>query len=163
MLFNSYIYILAFLPVTLLGYYLLAGQSDRMSRIWLVAASLIFYGYWVPAYLTLILVSMSGNYILATSIMRLREGKGGAGSRILPCIGLVFNLGLLGYYKYADFFINNVNASLGLQVPLLRLVLPLAISFFTFQQIAYILDVHKGKARSYGFLNFALFVTFSPS
>jgi alginate O-acetyltransferase complex protein AlgI len=163
MLFNSYIYILLFLPITLLGYYLLAKRSDLASKVWLVIASLFFYAYWVPTYLFLIIGSMIGNYILTTSIIKNRaQHTTRIPPQIILVLGLIFNLGLLGYYKYADFFITNMNSTLGLQVPLLRLLLPLAISFFTFQQIAYLMDVYQGKAQSYGPLNYALFVTFFP-
>jgi alginate O-acetyltransferase complex protein AlgI len=163
MLFNSYVYILLFLPVTLSGYYLTARRSDKVSKVWLVFASLFFYAYWVPGYLFLIVASMCVNYVLATRIAASRaQAPTQPPSKFLPVVGLVFNLGLLGYYKYADFFITNINVSFGIHIPLLQLLLPLAISFFTFQQIAYLMDVHQGKAKSYGFLNYALFVTFFP-
>jgi len=110
----------------------------------------------------LIIGSMIGNYIVAKSIIKTRSGTIRITPKAVLLTGLVFNLGLLGYYKYADFFITNVNAMLGLQVPLLHLLLPLAISFFTFQQIAYLMDVYQGKAQSYGPLNYCLFVSFFP-
>lgn len=163
MLFNSYIYILLFLPITLLGYYLFAKRSDLASKVWLVIASLFFYAYWAPIYLFLIIGSMIGNYILTTSIIKIRvQHTTQITPKTILILGLIFNLGLLAYYKYADFFIANINITLGLQIPLLRLLLPLAISFFTFQQIAYLMDVYQGKAQSYGLLNYALFVTFFP-
>ncbi|MBT3605769.1 MAG: MBOAT family protein [Candidatus Latescibacteria bacterium] len=161
MLFNSYIYILLFLPIALLGYYWLAKFSDSVSKTWLVLASLFFYAYWVPTYLFLIIGSMLGNYTLATNMLKARSHPTLTPKTIL-ILGIIFNFGLLGYYKYADFFIANINLISGFRLPLLRLLLPLAISFFTFQQIAYLMDVYQGKTQSYGLLNYALFVTFFP-
>ena len=163
MLFNSYTYILLFLPAALLGYYLLARRSDSLSKIWLVIASLFFYAYWLPTYLVLIVGSIVVNYILSTNIISQRAKETPRVSpRAVLVLGLLFNLGLLGFYKYADFYITNVNAALGLQIPLLYLLLPLAISFFTFQQIAYLMDVYHGEVGSYGLLDYALFVCFFP-
>ncbi|NPA64988.1 MAG: MBOAT family protein, partial [Epsilonproteobacteria bacterium] len=82
--------------------------------------------------------------------------------KLLLAAGIAFNLALLGYFKYADFFIQNINSLFGLEIPLLHLALPLAISFFTFQQIAYLVDSYRGETREYSFLNYALFVTFFP-
>ena len=165
MLFNSPVYLFLFLPLTLAGYFflnryrlVLAGQA------WLVFSSLFFYSYWNPVYLPLIVGSMLVNYGIGTAIGR---EDGGAGRNLLPkravlLAGIAANLALLGYYKYADFFLDNLNTLAGSGFSLLHLALPLAISFFTFQQIAYLVDSYQGNTREYDFLNYCLFVTFFP-
>lgn len=162
MLFNSYIYILLFLPLTFGGYYLLNGYGMARAALgWLVAASVFFYGWWNPAYVPLILASLVVNYALGVRLSGRRAALGLRGRPLLAA-GIAANVLLLCYYKYTDFFIGNVNAALGLSLPLQHIVLPLALSFFTFQQIAYLVDSHRGLTREYDFLNYALFVTFFP-
>lgn len=157
MLFNSYEYILLFLPVALIVYFLLNRTlSSRVGVAWLVVASLFFYSYWNIRYLPLILISIAVNY-LTGSILSRQPGR----RNLLP-LGLCFNLGLLGYYKYTDFFINNINHLTGNHLLLLHVVLPLGISFFTFTQIAYLVDAYRGEVKEYSLLNYALFVTFFP-
>lgn len=161
MLFNSYVYIFAFLPAAFAGYFLLLRWHKNGAKVWLILASLFFYSYWNIKYLPLILVSLGVNYALGRKIGAL-VGEDKRKARFFLLTGLVFNIGLLGYYKYADFFITNINYVLGSNLPLLNIVLPLAISFFTFQQIAYIVDAYRGEAREYDLLNYALFITFFP-
>ncbi|MBO8159728.1 MBOAT family protein [Thermosyntropha sp.] len=161
MLFNSYVYIFAFLPAAFAGYFLLAQKQTRLARAWLILASLFFYSYWNIKYLPLILVSLGVNYFLGRRIGdKAQEDE--AEAKTLLILGLVFNIGLLGYFKYADFFISNINYLFGAKLPMLHIVLPLAISFFTFQQIAYIVDAYRGEAKEYDLLNYALFITFFP-
>ncbi len=168
MLFNSPAYILLFLPLVFAGFFMIGRAGwERASRVWLVLASLFFYGYWEIRYVPLIVTSIVFNYCCGRVIQHLRssmsQGAGtGAGRRVALLTGLLFNLGLLGYFKYADFFVENVNLALGTQWSLLGLVLPLAISFFTFQQIAYLVDCHRGAVKEYSFLSYSLFVTFFP-
>lgn len=160
MLFNSSIFIFAFLPITLLVFYLVGGRGHhRIAISWLVLASLFFYGWWNPAYLGLILSSILVNYAIGVAL-----GSPGAVSarKLSLALGIIFNLGLLGYFKYANFFVDNFNTITGLHVPLDHIVLPLAISFFTFQQIAYLVDAYRGETREYNFLHYCLFVTFFP-
>lgn len=165
MLFNSPIYILLFLPVSVVVYYLLNRYRLILAgKTWLVFASLFFYSYWNPVYLPLIVGSMLINYGIGTVLSR--EG-GHSGTRTVSkkaVLGLavLLNIGLLGYYKYADFFLTNLNAAVGTDFALLHLALPLAISFFTFQQIAYLVDSYQGGTQEYDFLNYCLFVTFFP-
>ena len=160
MLFNSYEYIFVFLPVALIVYFLPNSQRwYTAAKIWLIMASLFFYSWWNIAYLPLILVSIITNYLIGTGL----SGH----SRLLSrrCLllgGLIFNIGLLGYFKYADFFIANFNSIFSGGIPLLHLVLPLAISFYTFQQIAFLVDTYRGQAQEKKFLNYALFVLFFP-
>ncbi len=156
MLFNSYIFIFLFLPVTLLGFHLLGGRSQpRLTMLWLVTASLFFYGWWNPSYLVLIIGSMLFNYATGSLLRRHRR-------RGLLALGVGGNLALLGYYKYANFFVDNLNALAGSDLHLESVILPLAISFFTFQQIAYLVDTFRGKTEQHTFLHYALFVTFFP-
>jgi D-alanyl-lipoteichoic acid acyltransferase DltB (MBOAT superfamily) len=101
------------------------------------------------------------NYGIGTALSR-EDPKRKISKKTLLVTGIIFNLGLLGYFKYADFFINNVNAIFTSNINLLHLVLPLAISFFTFQQIAYLVDSYKEGTKEYDFINYAIFVTFFP-
>ncbi len=159
MLFNSYEFIFAFLPIVFWGYFFLNAKGYYTgSKLFLVFASLFFYGWWNPAYLPLILGSMGFNYLIGSRIHKYELGK----RKMLLTIGVIGNLALLGYYKYADFMIENFNMLTGAHLDLLHLMLPLAISFFTFQQIAYLVDSYRGETKEYNFLNYALFVTFFP-
>lgn len=160
MLFNSYAFIFVFLPITFFIYfYLNKKKLTEASKGFLVFSSLFFYSWWNIIYLPLILVSMLFNYVLgrhlANSIDRNIK-------KTLLIIGIVSNLTLLGYFKYADFFIENINFLLDSNMSLLHLALPLAISFFTFQQIAYLVDSYRGETQEYDFLNYAVFVAFFP-
>ena len=161
MLFNSYVFILAFLPVTLLVFYAIGSSNRHRTAIaWLVAASLFFYGWWNPAYVSLIIASILINYALGARIGSERPNANLNRSYLI--LGIVFNLGLLGYFKYANFFVDNLHVLTGVTIDLPSIVLPLAISFFTFQQIAYLVDAYQGKTREYNFLHYCLFVTFFP-
>lgn len=162
MLFNSYEFIFAFLPITFFIYfYLLNKRLVTGAKGFLVFASLFFYSWWNVVYLPLILASMLFNYVIGTSLGKESEHKKIAKKQLLS-IGIIGNLLLLGYFKYSDFFIENFNLAFGSDVNLLHLALPLAISFFTFQQIAYLVDSYRGETKEYDFLNYALFVTFFP-
>jgi D-alanyl-lipoteichoic acid acyltransferase DltB (MBOAT superfamily) len=166
MLFNSPIFLFAFLPIVFSGYYLLHRLGSRNGgRVWLVLASLLFYGYWNPVYLLLMIPSIVVNFLTGERLQRLRRADPsghGTGIRRLLAAGVTLNLGLLAYFKYSDFFIANLNWAAGTQLPLLHLTLPLAISFFTFTQIAYLVDCYRKELHEYDFLNYALFVTFFP-
>lgn len=166
MLFNSPIYIFLFLPVVLLVYFLLNNRRFVLAgKVWLVCASLFFYGYWVPGYLIIIITSIIFNFTLGTALHRSRDpGDTGHSFKRTAVLlsGVIFNIGLLAYYKYADFFTSIINVLVGSQIELLDLVLPLAISFFTFQQIAYLVDSYKADTQEYNFINYCLFVSFFP-
>lgn len=160
MLFNSHVFIFIFLPLTLLIYYKIGGIGrHRVAISWLVAASLFFYGWWNPSYLLLILISILFNYAVGVSLAR---GEQQNNSKILLALGVIGNLGLLGYYKYANFFVDNINILFASDFHLATILLPLAISFFTFQQIAYLVDAYRGETHEYDFLQYCLFVTFFP-
>lgn len=162
MLFNSYEFIFLFLPFTFFIYfYLLNKRLIVGAKGFLVFASLFFYSWWNIAYLPIILSSMLFNYVIGNSLnSNFKKVK--VGKKSLLSFGIVSNIALLGYFKYSDFFIENINLSLDTNINLLHLALPLAISFFTFQQIAYLVDSYRNETKEYDFLNYALFVTFFP-
>ena len=164
MLFNSYEFIFVFLPITFFIYFYLNHKRLTIaSKGFLVFSSLFFYSWWNIAYLPLILISMLFNYLIGNSLNKdIKENKKNFSKKSILIFGIVANLLLLGYFKYADFFIENINFISGVNLNLLHMVLPLAISFFTFQQIAYLVDSYKKETKEYDFLNYALFVTFFP-
>src|SRR5690348_5291128 len=155
MLFNSYDYLVYFLPIAALGYFAL-GRNPRWSVGWLVAASLVFYGWWNPRYVPLILGSIAFNFVVALLIQRMRH------AHAWMIAGVAGNLMLLGVYKYADFVLRTLAQTGSVPLVQLDLALPLGISFFTFTQIAFLVDVARGKAREPAIANYALFVTFFP-
>ncbi|MGE4511341.1 MAG: MBOAT family protein [Sulfurimonadaceae bacterium] len=159
MLFNSYEFIFAFLPLMFFGYFFLTSKRlITASKVWLVLGSLFFYSWWNVAYLPLILASMLINFAVGNSFGATKK----VSKKTLLSFGILFNIALLGYFKYADFFIANFNGVFASDVELIHIALPLAISFFTFQQIAYLVDSYRGETQEYDFLNYALFVTFFP-
>ena len=152
MLFSSYSFILLFLPVCLLGFGLLfQRENKKLFKIFLLLASLTFYSVWKFEYLFLILSSIGFNYFISQKLLKENASKA------LLILGISFNLGLLGIFKYTDFAIENINLLFGLEIGALRIILPLAISFFTFQQIAFLVDTYKGLVKSIDFLNYSLF------
>lgn len=161
MLFNTYHFIFAFLPVTLLVFYGFGSRGrTEWAMGWLVLASLFFYGFWNPAYVVLILVSLLVNFAFGRALIR-QEGRRRK-RRLLAGLAVGFNLGLLGYYKYANFFVDNLNRIADTNFHLEKIVLPLAISFFTFQQIAFVVDAYQRKAAEPRLIHYCLFVTFFP-
>ena len=162
MLFNSYEFIFMFLPLTFFIYfYLLSKRLIVGAKGFLVFSSLFFYSWWNIVYLPLILISMLFNYSLGNSLNKDIKNKT-VNKKTLLIFGIISNISLLVYFKYADFFLENVNYLSNSSIELLNLALPLAISFFTFQQIAYLVDSYKGETSEYDFLNYSLFVTFFP-
>ncbi len=170
MLFNSYIFIFIFLPVTVTGYYFIGRFGYLKAAIaWLVVASFFFYGWWNPVYVLLLLGSIVFNYLIGRLLCSLKEEKQLILRRFIFLLGLVVNLGFLAYYKYLDFFIKTINTLFNHNFGLKSVILPLAISFFTFQQISFLVDLYKEKAdvyrensTEYNFLNYCLFVVFFP-
>jgi len=162
MLFNSYEFIFLFLPFSFFIYfYLLEKRLIAGAKGFLVFASLLFYSWWNIAYLPLILSSMLFNYVIGNALNE-NFKKVQLHKKSLLTFGIITNLALLGYFKYSDFFLENFNLAFDTSQPLLHLALPLAISFFTFQQIAYLVDSYRKETTEYDFLNYALFVTFFP-
>jgi len=164
MLFNSYEFIFIFLPITFFIYfYLNHKRLTETSKGFLICSSLFFYSWWNIAYLPIIIASMTFNYAIGRSLHKTAGKKYSAFSKkSILIFGIVLNLALLGYFKYADFFIENINIAFDIRVEPIQLLLPLAISFFTFQQIAYLVDSYRQETKEYSFLNYALFVTFFP-
>jgi alginate O-acetyltransferase complex protein AlgI len=162
MLFNSYTFILGFLPLTLLLFHGLRAAGLARGSIGLLALlSLGFYGWWNPIYLLLIVPLIVANFALAASIVP-RAGRRSRASKPRLIFGVVLNLATLGYFKYANFFVDNLNAVAGLDVVLGKVVLPIGISFFTFQKIAFLVDAYRGRVDQLNFIDYALFVTFFP-
>ena len=158
MLFNSYEFIFAFLPLTFILYFYLNYKKAYIgAKLLLLVSSLFFYSWWNPIYLPIILASMFINYQFGNILSKKYKNK-----KLVLYIGIIFNLLLLGYFKYYDFFIENFNTIFNFNANLLHLALPLAISFFTFQQISYLVDSYRHETKEYNFLNYALFVTFFP-
>ena len=162
MLFNSYPFIFLFLPLTLLGFFALGSVNRKLAAGWLVAASLFFYGWWDARYVWLLVASVLCTYALGVRIVRARGAGDARSAKRLLVFAITVNLAVLGYYKYANFFLDNANALLGTQVSLGGIILPLGISFFTFTQIAFLVDAYRGKAEEYSLTHYALFVTYFP-
>jgi alginate O-acetyltransferase complex protein AlgI len=160
MLFNSYIFLFIFLPLTLLGYFLIGKTKyPRVAIFWLIAASLVFYGWANPYYLPIIICSIIVNYIFGLFIVKTIQVKQ---KKLIMVMGVTLNILLLGYFKYTNFFISNLNNLLSTNFSFRTIILPLAISFITLQQIAYILDIYRGEPREHNFWEYCLFVTFFP-
>lgn len=157
MLFNSLIFIFLFLPVVWAGYQLIRRHMGlRAAFGFLVLGSLFFYAYWRPEYLFLILGSIFFNYATGRRIIRSDHKKKWL------AVGVAGNLALLGFFKYTDFVISIINDVSAASVPLQHIMLPLAISFFTFQQIAFLTDCYRGKTEEKKLLDYMLFVSFFP-
>lgn len=160
MLFNSYIFILFFLPVCILGYYILNFYKKyTIGQLFLLAMSLWFYAYFNVSYLFIILGSIVVNYGIYAAFQKI---SGETARKFVLTIGLILNIGVLFYFKYMDFFIRNVNVVFHKEYGLKGILLPLGISFFTFQQISFVVDAYKREVPQCGFLYYASFVTFFP-
>ena len=162
MLFNSYVFIFAFLPIVLVVFRILQARADRQGVIaWLVASSFFYYGWWKPEFLILLVISVSANAGFGKLLCRESPPRNVSRKAILV-LGLAFNLTLLCYFKYAGFFVENLNwcFNAGFHVP--EIILPIGISFITFQKIAFLVDAYRGEVREFRLLDFSLFVTFFP-
>jgi alginate O-acetyltransferase complex protein AlgI len=162
MLFNSYAFIFVFLPLTLIGFFGLAALRLRVAAIaWLVLTSLVFYSYWNTRYVALLAGSMVFNYWVGQCLKRTKPA--GIGAKWLLALGVASNLVLLGYFKYANFFLQAVDHLIATGLPFTHVALPLGISFFTFTQIAYLVDAYRSESREQDtFADYCLFVTFFP-
>ncbi len=156
MLFNSYIFVFIFFPICLLGYYgLLYVKQVQPAKVFLIAMSLWFYGYFNVSYLFIMLGSIFLNYAFHRILSRHAD-------KPLVILAVVCNLGILFYFKYFDFFIATVNSVFGTSILLQNILLPLGISFFTFQQISFVVDTYHGEIKDCGLIDYALFVSFFP-
>jgi len=170
MIFSSWQFILLFLPISFFFYFWLNRRRlVTAGKVWLVAVSLFFYAYWDAQYLPLILGSIFFNFAVGTGLAQAHQKSLGVKTthhainrKVVLAIGIAANLLLLGYFKYTDFFLSNINAVLGTDYALPNILLPLAISFFTFTQIVYLVDSYRGETAEYDLLNYSLFVTFFP-
>jgi alginate O-acetyltransferase complex protein AlgI len=161
MLFNSYTFIFFFLPVTFIVFAIIRKSKPQFSiNIWLIASSCFFYSWWNPPYLLLLVVSVLFNFGIGTIIDR--ESERLAYQKTALIIGIIFNLSLLGYYKYAAFFVDIISEISRTHFGLGKIFLPLAISFFTLQQISYLVDAYRGKTTKFSFLSYVASVTFFP-
>jgi alginate O-acetyltransferase complex protein AlgI len=162
MLFSSPEFIYLYLPVVLLGFFWLARWSHRIAATWLTAASLFFYGWWNPAYLGLLMASIFFNYSMGMVLAREAARPPAMRRPVLLAFGIGANLLMLAYFKYANFFLDSVNTVMGSEWDAGSIILPLGISFFTFTQIAFLVDAWRGLAREFNFIHYGLFVTYFP-
>jgi len=185
MLFNSYIFIFLFLPLCLAGFYILQNKNATLAKVWLTCFSLWFYGYFNLTYLWIMLGSIIGNYFVHGKIMEIRNSCQGEERKVkskrVMITGVIINLLVLFYFKYYDFFVENINLVSGSNFALKHILLPLGISFFTFQQISFLVDTYRGELDRYGekkfcvdkagrnkdngrisFIDYSLFVSFFP-
>ena len=154
MLFNSYVFIFVFLPIAL-GVFFALGRKPNLAITWLLLCSLFFYGWWNANYLLLLLISITYNYLIGSQLAKNR-------SKQVLIVGIVGNLALLGYYKYAGFALSVVQSLTSVNFDTLAIILPLGISFFTFTQIAFLVDAYRGEVKEYRPIHYALFVSYFP-
>lgn len=155
MLFTSALFAWVYLPVVLAGFFAIGRWSEGGAALWLFVASLVFYAAWIPGFTLLLLASIVFNFVVGRRI-------GSTRSRTWLTVGVASNLSLLAYFKYAGFLVTNVNALTGAHWDLGRIILPIGISFFTFTQIAFLVDTWRGEAREPSFAKYLLFVTYFP-
>jgi D-alanyl-lipoteichoic acid acyltransferase DltB (MBOAT superfamily) len=160
MLFNSYEFVFAFLPVTVVVFFALGAASRTWALRWIIVASLFFYAWWRPVNLLIVTPSILVNFVLARALRRFQERRGVADAVLWT--GIAFNVAFLGYFKYANFAASVVNDVFGTQFVLAQIVLPLGISFITFQKIAFLIDVHAERIQAFRFQDYCLFVLFFP-
>lgn len=165
MLFTSVTFICIFLPLALTAYFAASRFSHRAAALWLFVASVFFYGYWMPEFTLLLLASIAGNFVVGGKIASCADAAGSATQahkKHWLIVGVASNLLLLGYFKYANFFMDNLNVVLGQNWALGKVVLPIGISFFTFTQIAYLVDTAQKGVRERNWVHYGLFVTYFP-
>ncbi len=164
MIFSTYKFIFLFFPIVFFGYFFLGRLKQwSLMKIWLVVASLVFYALGDIRFFPIFVMSIFGNYVFGSALGGWpADSEHMVQRKVLLAVGIIANVLLLGYYKYTDFFISNFNFIVGGDVPLRHIVLPIGISFFTFQLIAYLVDSYKGQTKGYNILDYLLFITFFP-
>lgn len=162
MLFNSYEFLLGFLPLTFFIFFALARVNQKLPAYWLFLASLAFYGWWNPIHVPLLLASITFNFIVGSTISGFRLEKKHRHAQHLLWFGVIADLTLLGYFKYANFLISSAAAVLNQQWSIEQIALPLGISFFTFTQIAFLVDAYRGEVKEKNLGHYGLFVTYFP-
>ncbi len=161
MTFNSYIFTLLFLPLSVIGYFSLNRFNLlKTSKVFLIGMSLWFYGYFNLNYLFIMIASIICNWFISRILCKttLKDHL----RKLMLLIGIIFNLGMIFYFKYFDFFLSNINSIFETDFILRNILLPLGISFYTFQQVSYVVDSFKGETKGYNFIDYALFVSFFP-
>jgi len=163
MLFNSTEFLFGFLPVVLAGFYLVGGFSRVWAIRWLILASLAFYGWWRPLNVLIICPSVIINFFIARTLLSLSQNEQSRRtSKAILLAGLLFNVLFLGVFKYTDFVTGTINDVFGANLILRHIILPLGISFITFQKIAFLIDVQAGRIKSFTFQDYCTFVLFFP-
>jgi alginate O-acetyltransferase complex protein AlgI len=162
MLFNSYPFIFVFLPCCLIGFYILALFDRHWAKVFLMLASFVFYGWWNLKYVPLLAGSVCFNYLIGGRIQAGFAARRTTEVNVWCVFGVTANLALLGYFKYTNFLVDNINLMLDTDFALRHIILPLGISFFTFQKIAYLIDSARGQIKQSGLIGFALFAVFFP-
>lgn len=161
MLFPSEVFLFVFLPLVLILYYGIFRKWNMAKNVFLFFASLIFYAYGEPVYVFLMLLVILLNYLFGLLIERFHKDKGR--SRSILVFMTIVDIGILGYFKYSDFLIQNINVVFGTNIPNVDVALPIGISFFTFQAISYVVDVYRGRGEvQKNFLNVGLYITLFP-
>ena len=162
MLFTTAPFLLLFLPVTLTGFFMLGRWAPRHAASWLCCASLFFYAYWMPTLVALLLASVGINFVIGQQIARQLKSGSKQHARRWLVLGVTLNLAALGYYKYANFMVDNLNAVMGVDWHLGKVILPIGISFYSFTQIAFLVDAFEGKVNETKLVHYGLFVTYFP-
>ncbi len=160
MLFTTVPFLLMFLPITLVGFFMLGRWKPSAAAAWLLLASLCFYGFWMPEFVLLLVGSMAVNFLAGMCIAK--SEPGGASRRAFLALAITLNLALLGYFKYANFFVSNFNAATGVNLQLAQVILPIGISFYSFTQIAFLVDTYRHKVKEFNPVHYGLFVTYFP-
>jgi alginate O-acetyltransferase complex protein AlgI len=163
MLFNSEEFLFVFLPAALSGFYLLGTLSRTSAIRWLILVSLVFYAWWRPVNVLIIAPSIVINFAVAWILLRLSNSEGSRRvSNAVLLLGICFNVVFLGFFKYIDFISGTINDVFGANLVLRHIILPLGISFITFQKIAFLIDIQAGRVRSFTFQDYCTFVLFFP-
>jgi alginate O-acetyltransferase complex protein AlgI len=162
LVFNSYQFIFVFLPLVMAVFFAIGRFSRPWALRWVIVASLVFYALWRPLNVLIIAPSVLINFVVARVLQRLcRQQRRGAARAVL-LLGIAFNVAFLGYFKYANFLVSSINDALGTQMILSQIILPLGVSFITFQKIAFLIDVHSGRVEAFTLQDYCLFVLFFP-
>ena len=162
MLFNSHVFLFAYLPLALVGFFALARVNHRAAAAFLAVASFVFYGWWDYRYVPLLLGSTTFNYVMGCAIARATSQGRRRRAGWLLALAVGADLALLGYFKYTNFLLEASNDLLATHWEWAKIALPIGISFFTFTQIAFLVDAYRGLAREYNPIHYALFVSYFP-
>jgi D-alanyl-lipoteichoic acid acyltransferase DltB (MBOAT superfamily) len=158
MVFASHSF-LAFLAIVLAVYWLVGRRDERLGKPVLIVASFVFYGYWIPAYLLILTASILFNHAIARAVL---SGPSPRLRRALTALGIALNLALIGFYKYAAFLVESLNWTMQTRFDVPEIILPIGISFFTFQQISLLVDAYRGRVERLRFWDHVLFICFFP-